>query len=83
MLVVFHGAPGAAPDEAVLDEELVAEIIGGDLVTEVLLAIDIRQARGGLDDAMTVFLTITDVRVVEGIDIDGQAVGMLRQVFGV
>ena len=83
MLVVLHGAPGAAPSEAMFDEELVAEIIGGDLVTEVFLAIDIRQARGGLDDAMTVFLTITDVRVVEGIDVDGQAVGMLRQVLGV
>ena len=71
MLVILHGTPGATPGETVFDEELVKEIVGGDLVTKVLLAIDIRQARGGLNDAMTVFLAITDIRVIKGIDVDG------------
>ena len=71
MLVVFHRTPGAAPGETVLDEELVTEIVGGDLITEFLLAIDIRFACGWLDDAMTVFLTITYVGVIKGIDVDG------------
>ena len=71
MLVILHGTPGASPGETVFDEKLVKEIVGGDLITEVLLAIDIRQARGGLNDAMTVFLAITDIRVIKGIDVDG------------
>ena len=36
MLVVFHGAPGAAPDEAVFDEQAVAEVAFIDLVAELL-----------------------------------------------
>ena len=71
MLVVFHRTPGAAPGEAVLDEELVTEVVDGDLITEILLTIGIRHASGRLYDAVTVFLTITDVGVIKGIDIDG------------
>ena len=71
MLVVFHGTPGAAPGKAVFDEELVAEIFCRNLITEILLAINIRYTCGWLNDAMTVFLSITNVRVVKGIDVDG------------
>ena len=71
MLVVFHRTPGAAPGEAVLNEELVTEVVDGDLITEILFAIYIRYTCGWLDNAMTVFLTITNVRVVKGIDVDG------------
>ena len=71
MLVVFHGTPGTAPGEAVFDEELITEVVCGDLITEILLAIDIRHACGWLNDAMTVFFAITNVWVVKGIDVDG------------
>ena len=71
MLVVLHGTPGAAPGKAVFDEEFIAEIFCGDLITKILLAIDIRHACGWLNDAMAVFLTITNVWVVKGIDVDG------------
>ena len=71
MLVVFHRTPGAAPGEAVLNEELVTEVVDGDLITEILLTIGIRHASGRLYDAVTVFLTITYVGVIKGIDIDG------------
>ena len=57
--------------------------VDGDLITEILLTIGIRHASGRLYDAVTVFLTITDIRVVQGVDVDGQAVGMLRQMLGV
>ena len=36
VLVVFHGAPGAASDEAVFDEQAVAEVAFIDLVAELL-----------------------------------------------
>ena len=70
MLVILHGTPGSAPGKTILYEEFVEEIVGGNLIAEVLLAIDIRQACGGLYDTMTVFLTITDIRVIKGVDVD-------------
>ena len=71
MLVVLHGTPGAAPGETVLDEELVAEIFCRNLITEILLTIYIRYTCSWLNDTMAVFLTIADVRVIKGIDVDG------------
>lgn len=70
MLVILHGAPGATPCETVLDEELITEIVGGDLIAEVLLAIDIRQTCGGLNYSMTIFLTVPNIRIVKWIDVD-------------
>ena len=70
MLIILHRTQGTTPGKTMLDEELVKEIVGGNLIAEVLLAIDIRQARGRLNDTMTVFLTITDIRVIQGIDVD-------------
>lgn len=54
MLVVLEGVPGAAPREAVLEEEAVAEVAGGDLVAEVAAAVGIGLAVGGLDDECAV-----------------------------
>ena len=71
MLIVFDGTPSAAPGETMFDKELITEIISGDLITEVLLAIDIWQTCSWFNDAMPVFFTIPDVRVVERIDVDG------------
>ena len=71
MLVVLHGTPGATPGKTVFDEEFIAQIVCSDLITEILFAIYIRYTCGWLDNAMTVFLTITNVRVVKGIYIDG------------
>ena len=71
MLVVFHGTPGAAPGETVFDEETITQIIGGDFIPEILLTIYIRYTCSWLNDTMAVFLTIADVRVIKGIDVDG------------
>ena len=71
MLVVLHGTPRASPVKAVFDEEFIAEIFCSYLIPEILFAIDIRYACGWLNNAMAVFLAITNVRVIKGIDVDG------------
>ena len=75
MLVVFHGSPGAAPGEAVFEEEAVAEVALLYLVAERLLTIDIGFAIRGFYDTGAI-LAGADVGIVAGVDVDGQATGM-------
>ena len=59
VLVVFHGAPGAAPDKAVFDEQAVAEVAFIDLVAELLAAVGIGLAVGGFYDPAAILLLST------------------------
>ena len=76
MLVVFHGAPGAAPDEAVFDEQAVAEVAFIDLVAELLAAVGIGLAVGGFNNPAAI-LRMADIGIVECVDVDGEAAGMI------
>ena len=78
VLVVFHGAPGAAPDEAVFDEQTVAEVAFIDLVAELLAAVGIGLAVGGFNDP-TAILRMADIGIVERIDVDGEAAGVIGE----
>lgn len=77
MLIVLQGAPGSAPAEAVLDEQLIAQIRSSDFIRVIGLAINVRLACCGLYYLMTILLTIPYIGVIERIDIDGQSTGML------
>ena len=44
MLIVLHGSPSAAPAEAVLDEQLIAQISSSDFIREIGLAVNVRLA---------------------------------------
>ena len=79
VLVVFHGAPGAAPDEAVFDEQAVAEVAFIDLVTELLAAVGIGLAVGGLNDPAAI-LRMADIGIVERVDVDGEAAGVIGEL---
>ena len=79
VLPVFHRAPGATPSEAVLQEKAVQEIALDNLVGEALTAVDILHGRSGLHDATSV-LARADIRIIEGIDIDSHARGMLGEL---
>ena len=63
MLVILHGAPGAAPGEAVLEEEPMAEVAFLDLVAILFLAVGIGLGCGGLDDLRAV-LGVADVGII-------------------
>ena len=78
VLVVLQRAPGATPGEAVLAEETVAEVMAGNLIGKTLVAVDIGAPGGGLDEQRAVPLP-AHAGVVEGVDIDGEATGMVRQ----
>ena len=77
MLIVLHGAPSSAPAEAVLDEQLIAQIRSSDFIRVIGLAINVRLACCGLYYLVTILLTIFYIRIIERIDIDGQSAGML------
>ena len=77
MLIVLHGAPGSAPAEAVLDEQLIAQIRSSDFIRVIGLAINVRLTCGRLYYLGTILLTIFYIRIIERIDIDGQSTGML------
>ena len=82
MLVVFHGAPGAAPAEAVLDEEAVAGVGGVDEGDGHLAA---GGAVGGVGLGIGGFhlaVVEVDVGVVEGIDVDGESLGVFGELGG-
>ena len=79
VLVVFHGAPGAAPDEAVFDEQAVAEVAFIDLVAELLAAVGIGLAVGGFYDPAAI-LRMADIGIVERIDVDGEAAGVIGEL---
>ena len=76
MLIVFGAGPGAAPVEAVLEEEAVAEVAANNLVGEVSVTVDVRRAGGGLDDTRARWRDAV-IGIVERIDVDGLAVGVL------
>ena len=71
MLIVLTGGPVATPLEASFGEEFEAEILMVDLVREVPRTVGVGLACDGLDENSTVFKRL-DVRVVEGVDVDGQ-----------
>ena len=75
VLVVFHGAPAASPGEAVLDEKAVAEIAFLDFVAIGFTTIGVGFGVGGFND-LTAVLAITDIGVIEWVDVDGEASGM-------
>jgi hypothetical protein len=77
VLIVLHGAPSSAPAEAVLDEQLIAQIRSSNFIRVIGLAINVRLTCGRLYYLMTVFPTIPYIGVIERIDIDGQSTGML------
>lgn len=78
MLVVLAGAPGTAPGEVVAGEEAVAEVVAGDLVGEGAGAVGVGTAGRGVDDEGAVAATEA-MGVVEGIDIDSEAEGVLGE----
>ena len=78
MLVVLQRAPRPTPTEAVLSEQTVAEVLPGNLVLELLVAVHIGLACRRLDEQCAILLTL-HAGVVERIDVDGQTLGMLRQ----
>ena len=82
MLVVFDSAPGAAPAEAVLDEEAVAGVGSVDEGNGKLAA---GGAVGGVGLGIGWFhlaVVEVDVGVVEGIDVDGESLGVLGELGG-
>ena len=79
MLVILHRAPGAAPGEAVFEEELVTEVAGFYLIAVVLGAVGVRLAVRGVDNLGAV-LAVTDVRIIEGVDVDGEASGVIGEL---
>ena len=81
MLVVLAGVPVAAPLEAGLSEELVAEVVVGDLVGEVPRSVAVRFSGGGFDEQRAVGEGL-DVGIVKRVDVDGQSTGVLRELFG-
>ena len=81
MLPVLHGAPGASPGEAVLEEETVEEVALHNLIGEGTGTVGIGNGSGRLYDA-TAIAPFTDVRVVEGIDVDSHPSGVLGELPG-
>ena len=75
VLIVFEGAPRAAPGEAVAKEESVAEVACFDLVAELARTICIRTAIGWLHDLGTI--TETDIGIVTRVDVDGKTSGVI------
>ena len=79
VLVVFLRAPGTTPAEAVLEEEAVAEVAFLYLVAIALAAVGIGLACGGFY-YLTASFVVTDVGVVEGIDVDSETTGVVGQL---
>lgn len=52
-----------------------------DLITILFAAVGISLGRGRLDDLRAV-LGVTDVRIIKGVDIDGEATGMIGEMLG-
>ena len=82
MLVVLEGAPGAAPGEAVLEEEPVAEVAGFYLISERARAVGIGLAVGGLY-VLGAVLTVAHVGIIAGVDVDGEATGVIGELLRV
>ena len=78
VLVVLHPFPAAAPYETMLHKELVAEIVGGNLVVKPFVAVGIFLSGFRLYDHLPLRI-LSHTRVVERIDINGHAFAMGRQ----
>ena len=77
MLVIFGVAPCSAPSESVLDEETVAEIVAGDDAWALsLVGVGSSVAWGN------VACTEGDSGVETGVDVDGNARGVLGELTG-
>lgn len=72
MLVVLAVGPVASPDKPVLLEKAIAQIAFHNLIGEVLLAVEIAGAGGGLDDLCAIGQDLV-IGVVERVDIDCHA----------
>ena len=81
VLIVLARRPVATPLEASLDEEFVAEVVVVYPVGEVPVTVAIVRGCGGLHVACAVFAVFV-VGIVEGVDVDRQSTGMLRQLGG-
>ena len=83
MLVILEGIPVAAPGEAMLGKETVAQIVLIDFIGEVLTAvgIDFTAGRGDIGIAVAIFVE-DDVGVVIRIHVYGKAVGMFGEACG-
>ena len=82
MLVVLEGAPGASPGETMLEKEPVAEVAGFYFISERARAVGIGLAVGGLHVLRTV-LAVAHIRVIAGIDVDGQSTGVVGELLRV
>ena len=79
MLEVLARCPVTAPLEAGISEETEAEVVVGDLIGEVPCAVAVGLGSGGLNEAGAIG-TILVIGVIECVDINGQATGMLREL---
>ena len=78
MLEVLACRPVAAPFESCLGEEAEAEVTVVYLVWEVPRTVAVDAGCGGLDEACAI-RAVFIIRIVEGVDVDGQATGVFRQ----
>ena len=78
MLVVFAGVPIAAPGKAVSLEKLITQIVFINLVRKILAPVCIGFAARRGNVVASVRISAKDnIRIVERIDVDRQAIGML------
>ena len=73
MLVVFHVTPAAAPSETIRLKCLFAEVVVVDFMGKLLAPIHVVGGRGRPD------ARAFDTRILQGVDVDGHAEGMLRK----
>ena len=80
MLVILHSAPRATPCKTILNEQLITQIASGDFIWEVGFAVTILYGSCWFYYASAVFLAISDVGIVECVDVDSQSTGVFRQI---
>ena len=80
MLVILDRAPVTAPAEALGTEQATGQVVTGNLVGKSFVAVGITGGCGRLDDATAIAHLHTGV--VQRIQIDGQALGVLRESRG-
>lgn len=80
MLVILATVPVSAPDEAVLGEQLVAQVIFINLVGKRFAPVGIGFTAGGRYLLLTVF--VGDIRIEKGVDINCKTQGVLGKLCG-
>ena len=75
MLIVLAGVPVAAPGKSVFLKQAAAQVVFVDFIRERFAAVRVffSGGRGHID---TVVPVVRDIRIVQGIDVDGQPVGV-------